>query len=114
MADASGLRHEIRSAESAPSVPPVLLLAVHALSVGALAGLAWVVQLVVYPSFLTVGPTDAWPAFHRAHSSGMTRAVLVPWTGQGATLGLLLLRPPPGVPYALVLTAARSAWSRWA
>ena len=84
----------------------VLLLVVHAVAVSALAGLAWVVQLVVYPGFLVVGPTDAWPAFHDLHSRRMTVAVVGPWALQGGTLGLLLLAPPDGVPYALVLLAA--------
>lgn len=84
----------------------VLLLTVHAVAVGALAGLAWVVQLVVYPGFLLVGPTPAWRAFHDAHARAMARAVVVPWAVQGATLGLLLLDRPVGVPLPLVLAAA--------
>ncbi len=84
----------------------MLLLAVHTVAVSALAGLAWVVQLVVYPGFLAVGPTPGWAAFHDAHSRRMTVVVVLPWAVQGGTLGLLLLAPPPGVPYALVLLAA--------
>lgn len=82
------------------------LLVVHLVAVAALAGLSWTVQLVVYPSFLLVGPTDAWAASHDQHSRRMTLAVVLPWAVQGATLGLLLLDRPAGVPLALVLGAA--------
>ena len=84
----------------------MLLLTVHAVAVSALAGLAWVVQLVVYPAFLTVGPTSVWAEFHRAHSRAMTLVVVAPWAVQGVTLALLLVAPPDGVPYGLVLLAA--------
>ena len=84
----------------------MLLLTVHAVAVSALAGLAWVVQLVVYPGFLVVGPTPAWRAFHDAHSRAMAVAVVLPWAAQGATLGLLLLARPAGVPLWLVLVAS--------
>jgi len=85
---------------------PLLLLAVHAVAVSALAGLAWVVQLVVYPAFLVVGPTPQWRAFHDAHSRAMAVVVVLPWAVQGATLGLLLLDRPAGVPLWLVLVAS--------
>ncbi len=82
------------------------LLVVHLVAVSWLAGLVWVVQLVVYPAFRTVGPTAVWPAFHAAHGRAMAAAVVVPWAVQGATLAVLLLRRPAGVPLALVLVAA--------
>ena len=84
----------------------MLLLTAHAVAVAALAGLGWVVQLVVYPAFLIVGPTPAWRAFHDAHSRAMARVVVLPWAVQGVTLGLLLVTRPAGVPLALVLVAA--------
>ena len=84
----------------------MLLLVVHLAAVAALAGLSWTVQLVVYPSFLLVGPTGAWPAFHDQHSRRVAQAVVLPWALQGATLGLLLLDRPDGVPLPLVLLAA--------
>ena len=85
------------------------LLVVHAVAVSVLAGLAWVVQLVVYPSFLLVGPTAAWPAFHEAHSRGITLAVAPTWAVQGVTTAALLLARPRGVPLWLVLLAAALA-----
>jgi hypothetical protein len=84
----------------------VLLLVVHLVAVAALAGLSWTVQLVVYPSFLLVGPTPAWPSFHDQHARRMTQAVVVPWAVQGVTLAALLLRRPDGVALPLVLLAA--------
>jgi hypothetical protein len=68
------------------------LLLVHLVATAALAGLAWVVQLVVYPSFLLVGGTPAWPAVHAAHTRAVTWAVGPPWAVQGVTLVLLLVR----------------------
>jgi hypothetical protein len=81
------------------------LLVVHLVAVAYLMGLAWVVQLVVYPAFRHVGPTSAWAAFHAAHSRAMTLAVVVPWFVQGATLVALLVVRPDGVPLWLMLLA---------
>ena len=84
----------------------VAVLVAHAVATCLLAGVVWVVQLVVYPGFLAVGPTSAWPAFHASHSRGMTLVVAVPWAVEGAALAVLLLRRPAGVPTWLVLLAA--------
>ena len=85
----------------------MLLLTVHLVAVSALAGLSWVVQLVVYPAFLLVGETSAWRAFHDAHGRAMAQVVALPWAVQGATLAVLLLGGrPAGVPLVLVLLAA--------
>ncbi len=45
------------------------LLLVHLTSTAVLAGLVWVVQLVVYPAFRLVGPSPAWAAYHAAHTA---------------------------------------------
>ena len=71
------------------------LLLAHAASVLVLTGVVWTVQLVVYPAFLLAGPTHAWPAYHRAHSTAITRVVGLPWAVQGATCALFLLDPDP-------------------
>lgn len=68
------------------------LLLVHAGATCALAGLVWVVQLVVYPAFLAVGPTPGWPAYHAEHSRRMALVVTAPWAVQGLSLAALLLR----------------------
>ncbi len=95
------MRHVLRAA----TMRGVLLLVVHLAAVAYLTGLTWLVQLVVYPSFRTVGPTAAWPAFHDAHARGTAYAVGLPWAAQGATLAALLVDRPRGVPLALVLAA---------
>ncbi len=82
------------------------LLVLHLVAVGYLTGLVWVVQLVVYPGFRTVGTAAAWPAFHDAHSRAMGLAVGLPWAVQAGTLAVLLLDRPAGVPSWLVLLAA--------
>jgi hypothetical protein len=81
----------------------MVLLLVHLVATAALAGLVWVVQLVVYPSFLLVGGTPAWPAVHAAHTRAVARAVGPPWAVQGLTLALLLLRD--GLTPLLVVTS---------
>ena len=82
-----------------------VLLAVHAAVTAALAGLVWVVQLVVYPAFRIAGPTDAWPAYHRRHTTAMALVVAVPWAVQGLVVAALLVRQPG----PLVLLAAALA-----
>ena len=77
---------------------------VHLVATAALAGLVWVVQLVVYPSFLLVGGTPAWAAVHAAHTRAVTLAVGLPWAVQGVTLAMLLLRD--GLTPLLALTGA--------
>ena len=71
------------------------LLLVHLTATAALAGLVWVVQLVVYPGFRLVGPTAAWPAVHAAHGRAISVAVGVPWAVQGLSLAALLVRDGP-------------------
>ncbi len=83
----------------------MLLLLIHLAATSALAGLIWVVQLVVYPAFALVGPTPAWHALHEAHARAISRVVLLPWAVHGGTCALLLLRRPEGVPVGLTLLA---------
>ena len=80
------------------------LLLAHAVATASLAGVVWLVQLVVYPSFLLVGGTSAWPAVHAAHTRWITPVVGVPWAVQGGTLAALLLREGPDP--LLLLTGA--------
>lgn len=81
----------------------MLLLLVHLIATAALTGLVWVVQVVVYPSFLRVGSTSGWRAVHDAHSRTMAVVVAVPWTVQGVSVAALLLRDGPSP--LLVVTA---------
>ena len=86
---------EMRHAPTLARIGRMLLLLVHLAATAALTGLVWVVQLVVYPSFLLVGGTPAWPAVHAAHTRAVTWAVGLPWAVQGVTLALLLVRDGP-------------------
>ena len=57
-----------------------------------LLGLSVTVALVVYPAFARVGAVE-WPAYHRQHSSTITRAVGPAWLVEGvATVGWLVQR----------------------
>ena len=80
------------------------LLLVHLVATAVCAGVVWVVQLVVYPSFRLVGGGPSWPAFHAAHSRAMALAVGPPWAVQGVTVGALLVRDGPSP--LLLLTGA--------
>lgn len=82
---------------------PVLLLTVHAVAVWGLTGLSFTVHRVVYPSFLLVGPTTAWPAVHAQHVRRVAQVVAVPWAVQGATTAVLLVARPDHVPGWLAL-----------
>ncbi len=83
------------------------LLLVHLTATAVLAGVGWVVQLVVYPSFRLVGggPDAAtWGRVHAAHTRAITVVVALPWAVQGASLAALLLRD--GLSPLRVLTGA--------
>ena len=80
------------------------LLLVHLVATAVCAGVVWVVQLVVYPSFRLRGGGASWPALHAAHSRAMVLAVGPPWAVQGGTLAALLVRDGPSP--LLLLTGA--------
>ena len=87
----------------------MLLLLVHAGATCFLAGLIWVVQLVVYPGLRDASDGPTWPALHAAHCRRMAVAVSVPWAVQGLSLALLLLRhdaPPALLAFTSVLAVA--------
>ena len=68
-----------------------------------LAGVGWVVQLVVYPAFRLVGAGE-WARYHDAHMRAITRVVAVPWLAQGVSTAALLIAPTAvGRPAAAVL-----------
>lgn len=87
----------------------MVVLLLHAGATCALAGLVWVVQLVVYPSFLQVGPTPAWAAVHAAHTRAAGLVVTGPWLVQGATTAVLLVDRPAVPLWLLLLDAALAA-----
>ena len=91
MTDGTGMRHVHRLGR----IVDMALLLVHLVATATLAGLVWVVQLVVYPSFLLVGGGPAWPAVHAAHTRAVALLVALPWAVQGAGLAALLVRDGP-------------------
>jgi hypothetical protein len=78
------------------------LLLVHLAATAALAGVAWTVQLVVYPAFALVGE-PRWAAYHARHTRAITRVVAVPWVAQGGSTAGLLLWPAGGLVASLGL-----------
>lgn len=82
------------------------LLLTHVAATWFLAGLSWVVLVVVYPAFAHTGRGRGWQAAHGDHSRRMTAVVVLPWLLHGATLALLLLVRPAGVPLWLLALAA--------
>ena len=106
MTDAAGMRHVLAHRQDLG----MALLLVHLTATAALAGLVWVVQLVVYPSFLLVGGGPSWPAFHAAHTRAVALAVGPPWAVQGGAVAALLVRDGPSP--LLLLTGALAAGHR--
>ena len=103
------MRHALVVAQDRPVDLDTALLWSHAAATTALAGLIWVVQIVVYPAFRAPGPTAAWPAVHAHHTRAMAAVVTPPWAVQGLTLAALLVRRPAGVPLLLLLATGALA-----
>lgn len=80
-------------------------VAVHAAATLFLAGMIWTIQVVHYPLFAAVGE-GSFAAYEAAHSSRITRVIVLPWVLQGVTTLLLVLTPPEGVPGWMVWAAA--------
>jgi hypothetical protein len=80
-------------------------LVAHLVSVALLAGVGWVVQIVVYPGFERVGRAE-WAAYHAGHSRGIARVVAGPWILQAVSTVALLVAPPPGQRLATLVLAA--------
>ena len=95
----------INAAAEQSGGPQVRWLVVHLVAVAVLAGVGWVVQLVVYPAFRLVG-ADEWPRYHDGHMRAITRVVAVPWLAQGvSTVALLIVPTAVGRLSAAVLAA---------
>lgn len=97
------MRHALALREDPAVDLNAALLWTHAAATTGLAGLAWVVQLVVYPAFRVVGPSPAWAAAHAHHTRAMASVVALPWAVQGLTLAALLVRRPDGTTLPLLL-----------
>ena len=81
-------------------------LIAHLVAVAALAGVGWVVQLVVYPAFRLVG-AEQWVRYHAGHTRAITRVVVVavPWLVQGMSTAALVIVPAQGGRLAAVVLA---------
>lgn len=86
-------------------MPTVAL--VHAAATLLLAGVGWVVQVVVYPAFALV-PASVWARYHDAHSRRIAVVVGPPWLVQGVTTVVLLV-DDAGRPLVLACAAAALA-----
>ena len=82
----------------------VVVLA-HLASSLMMVGMIWTVQLVHYPLMALVGP-DRFAAYEAAHAPRMASVVMLPWTVQGITTAWLLVAPPAGAPFGLIVAAA--------
>ena len=79
-------------------------LVVHLAAVAVLAGVGWVVQLVVYPAFRLVG-ADEWVRYHGTHTRAISWVVALPWLVQGVSTAALLIAPAAGGRTAAVVLA---------
>ena len=79
-------------------------LIAHLVAVAALAGVGWVVQLVVYPAFRLVG-AEQLVRYHAGHTRAITRVVAVPWLVQGMSTAALVIVPAQGGRLAAVVLA---------
>ncbi len=61
-----------------------------------MAGVSWLVSLVVYPAFALVGAAE-WAAYHRAHRLRITPVVLPGMVVELATSAWLVVAPPDGL-----------------
>jgi hypothetical protein len=85
-----------------------LVVIAHAASTVFLAGVIWTIQVVHYPLFARVDAAG-FPAAMADHGRRISGVVVVPWALQGATMVLLLARPPAEVPTVLLWSAAMLA-----
>ena len=77
-------------------------LVLHLAACAVLTGVAWVVQVVVYPAFALVG-SDRWAEYHAAHTRAITQVIALPWLAQGVSILALLLSSPADAAGAVVL-----------
>ncbi len=88
------------------------VLIVCAASTWFMAGLGWLVQVVQYPLFASVG-AQSFPEYHRRHSSRITPVVFPAMAIELVSSGLLLFSRPAGTSLALVALGFALALSTW-
>jgi len=72
-----------------------------------MAGVGWLVELLVYPQLAGVA-ADRWAAYHRAHCTRITPVVAPPLLAAPLVAAALALAPPPGAPGALLAANSSS------
>ena len=77
-----------------------------------MAGVGWIVQVVQYPLFAAVG-REAFPEYHRLHSSRITPVVFPAMAVELVTSGWLLVSRPGGTSQALVAAGFLLALATW-
>ena len=78
-----------------------------------MAGVAWIVQLVVYPAFALVGE-DGWAAYHDAHRLRITLVVGPAMLVELASSGWLAVAPPGDVSPGWAAAGVALAALTWA
>ena len=78
-----------------------------------MAGVAWLVQLVVYPAFALVGLQE-WAAYHRAHTRAITWVVAPVMLVELVSSAALVVARPAGVGAGLVWAGLAIAVATWA
>jgi hypothetical protein len=67
-----------------------------------MAGVGWLVELLVYPQFAGV-PPERWAAYHRAHGARITPVVGPPMLAAPLVAAVLVAQRPDGAPGALLV-----------
>lgn len=88
------------------------LLIVHAAATWFMVGLIWVVQVVHYPLFAAVGPSD-FVAYEHRHTRRMGRLLLIPAVVEIATAAALVFTLPGSVRLPLALGAGALLATIW-
>jgi hypothetical protein len=92
----------------------VLVLLLNLTATAYMAGVSWLVSLVVYPAFLLVGEGE-WARYHEAHTQRITPVVLPGMVVELGTSGWIALAPPvDGVPTGLAWAGLALAVASWA
>jgi hypothetical protein len=91
-----------RTGDLAPVTATDVVLVTQGIASGAMAGIAWFVQVVHYPLFARI-PSDAAGDYARENRRITSRVVLPPMLAEAAAAAWLAVWPPPGVGRAAAL-----------
>ena len=92
--------------------PDLLALLIQAAATLPLVGLIWMVQVVHYPLFATVG-AEVFAGYERAHAARITWVVAPLMLAELAVSGWLAVRVPDGVPAWWCYTGAALTAGIW-